>query len=176
MLAKRSRKKSIKRKNISLICICFAIVIGIVGGLSLNMAQSDTSRRNPTFLENSGSMSKTSDASVTVYRDNNDDTSKPGPTHPGTGNPGRPGTGHGNSGGNNNGSSDVGNNAQGGLEAVNHTTGNGSEGVPSVIVDDYGKSTFPQTGETKDHLSIIGYAIIGSILMLFWNKNRIKVF
>lgn len=172
MLAKRSRKKSIKRKNISLICICFAIVVGIVGGLSLNMAQSDTSRRNPTFLENSGSMSKTSEASVTVYRDNDDDH-RPGPTKPGTGNPGTDTGGNGNLGGN---GSDTGSGPHGGLETIDHKTGSSNGDAPSVIVDDYGRSTFPQTGEAKDHLPMIGFAILGSMILVFCYKNRIKVY
>ncbi|MCH4008971.1 hypothetical protein [Companilactobacillus sp.] len=170
MLRKRSRRKSVNRKNISLVFVCCAIVVGIVGGLSLNMVQSSPSHNNPSFLEGSGSMTKTSDASVEVYDDRDDEGHKrPGTTNPGGGsvtNPGsRPGgsTGHGPNAGSQVGMRPVSNNASG-------------DDTPSVIVDGYGHNKFPQTGEARDYLTQIGVALMGSLLMIIRFGRRIKVF
>lgn len=180
MLRKRSRRKSVNRKNISLIFVCFAIVIGIIGGLSSNMAQSDTSRRNPTFLENSGSMSKTSDASVEVYSDETEEDSNinSGTDHPGKpGNNGSHNAGHSHNNGSGGSTGTAGSSsANKGPENMSVESANNGDDTPSVIVDDYGKNSFPQTGEAKDHLSLLGMMMLSTMIYIYGFKAKNNFF
>jgi len=144
------------------------------------MAQSS---HNPSFLENSGSMSKTSDANVWVYSkdsNNDDDSEGDGGPGPSTTHPGGSGNGNGNDSGHNSGSRPGSNNGHGkgtgsqvGMQSVRNVNG---DNTPVVVVDDYGHNKFPQTGSANDHLVPIGISLMIGTKALIGQMRRIKVF
>lgn len=168
MLRKQSRRRTNKRWTISLVLVCLAIVIGIVGGLSLNLVHS-AGKNNPTFIENYGSMSKNSDVSVQVYsngKDGEEGVSK-GPDNPSSGNSNKPdqgsSMGHGKDA-----------SSHSGKESTSHSSDN--DQTPAVIVDEYGHNQLPQTGEYQDHSAFMGMTMMGILLAITLKKKPIKVF
>lgn len=168
MLRRRSRRRSDNRKNISLLFVCTAIVLGSVIGLSSNLVQSDThTKYNPQFIENYGSMSKKSDVSVEVANkrhNSGNETTTSGNEVDESGNNSSTGTGSGSNTGSQNSSSNYGDNSTRDTDAT-----------PSVLVSDNPNNTFPQTGEATNSLSLIGIMILSTMFSLIGIKLIDKI-
>ncbi|AKP68052.1 LPXTG cell wall anchor domain-containing protein [Companilactobacillus ginsenosidimutans] len=167
-MRKGSRRRTNNRGKVALMFVCSSIIVGMVGGLSINMAQSDTGK-NPQFIEQSGSMYKNSNVSVEVV-DKKGNGGNGTTTHPGS-KPGlKPGGNHGSGSNVGHGGDSSSNN---GARSGNNVDGN--DETPAVIVDEYGNNEFPQTGAEKDNLSLIGAVMLGAPALLLAVKKLIQL-
>lgn len=191
MFKKRSRRRTNNHKKITLIAISASIIIGITGGLSLNLVQSDAQVGQNRKVSNV-SVEVTNNGTSTEEQNLGKPDKKPNhkPNHKPSKKPGSHGNNHGSnhivSGGVGHGSGNSSNLSQGsnlghgqnassevgdesdsdindsGTNANSSLNGDNEDEVPAVKVDN--RKQFPQTGESKNRLTTIGIVMLCVLL------------
>jgi LPXTG-motif cell wall-anchored protein len=166
-MKRRSRRRTNRRRPVALTLICSSVVVGIIGGLSLNMANSESIHKNSTV---------TVEVMGNNTQEEGNQTGKPGKPKPPVIKPTVPGHDGNGTETNGNGTTMSGH----GTEAGSHfglqsqSNVNNPNNPPSVIVDKYGRNKLPQTGNQSNNLAVLGAGLMGALLMIPFVKNVLQ--